>query len=55
VLGGLSPKENRTVPPLRYPDVYRLKRERPDPRRSRSTAAFRDLDASTSTCATSTP
>ena len=28
VLGGLSPKENRTVPPLRYPDVYRLKRER---------------------------
>ena len=29
VLGGLSPKENRTVPPLRYPDVYRLKHERP--------------------------
>lgn len=29
VLGGLSPKENRTVPPLRYPDVYRLKAERP--------------------------
>ncbi len=29
VLGGLSPKENRTVPPLRYPDVYRLKQERP--------------------------
>ena len=25
VLGGLSPKENRTVPPLRYEDVYRLK------------------------------
>lgn len=24
-LGGLSPKENRTVPPLRYEDVYRLK------------------------------
>lgn len=29
VLGGLSPKENRTVPPLRYDDVYRLKGERP--------------------------
>ena len=25
VLHGLSPKENRTVPPLRYDDVYRLK------------------------------
>ena len=30
VLGGLSPKENRTIPPLRYSEVYRLKRERPD-------------------------
>ena len=29
VLGGLSPKENRTVPPLRYPEVYRLKSELP--------------------------
>jgi tRNA-dihydrouridine synthase A len=29
-LHGLSPKENRTVPPLRYGDVHRLKRERPD-------------------------
>lgn len=29
-LQGLSPKENRTVPPLRYDDVYRLKRERPE-------------------------
>ncbi len=28
-LHGLSPRENRTVPPLRYEDVYRLKRERP--------------------------
>lgn len=28
-LQGLSPKENRNVPPLRYPDVHRLKRERP--------------------------
>lgn len=28
-LSGLSPKENRTVPPLRYEDVYRLKRELP--------------------------
>lgn len=28
-LSGLSPKENRTVPPLRYGDVHRLKRDRP--------------------------
>jgi tRNA-dihydrouridine synthase A len=28
-LSGLSPKENRTVPPLRYENVYRLKRDRP--------------------------
>ncbi len=28
-LQGLSPKENRTIPPLRYEDVYRLKREFP--------------------------
>jgi tRNA-dihydrouridine synthase A len=28
-LHGLSPKENRTVPPLRYDDVWRLKAERP--------------------------
>ena len=27
-LQGLSPKENRNIPPLRYDDVYRLKRER---------------------------
>lgn len=30
MLKGLSPKENRDVPPLDYPLVYRLKRERPD-------------------------
>jgi tRNA-dihydrouridine synthase A len=29
-LQGLSPKENRDVPPLNYPLVWRLKRERPD-------------------------
>lgn len=29
ILAGLSPKENREVPPLRYTDVYRLKQERP--------------------------
>jgi tRNA-dihydrouridine synthase A len=29
-LKGLSPKENRDIPPLDYPLVYRLKRERPD-------------------------
>ena len=30
VLGGLSPKENRSVPPLRYADVYRLKHDLPE-------------------------
>ncbi len=29
-LKGLSPKENRNVPPLRYEDVYRLKEEFPE-------------------------
>jgi tRNA-dihydrouridine synthase A len=29
-LNGLSPKENRDIPPLDYPLVYRLKRERPE-------------------------
>jgi len=28
-LQGVSPKDNRSVPPLRYQDVYRLKQERP--------------------------
>jgi tRNA-dihydrouridine synthase A len=29
VLKGLSPRQNREIPPLRYEDVFRLKRERP--------------------------
>ncbi len=29
-LSGLSPKENRTIPPIRYADVHRLKVERPE-------------------------
>jgi tRNA-dihydrouridine synthase A len=29
-LKGLSPRENRDVPPLRYEEVYRLKEERPE-------------------------
>ncbi len=29
-LKGLSPKENRTIPPLRYDDVYKLKQEFPN-------------------------
>ncbi len=29
-LNGLSPKQNRSVPPLRYEDVHRLKREHPE-------------------------
>ena len=30
ILAGLSPKENRSIPPLRYECVYRLKRDFPD-------------------------
>lgn len=30
ILAGLSPKENRSIPPLRYDVVYRLKREFPN-------------------------
>jgi tRNA-dihydrouridine synthase A len=30
VLAGLSPKQNREIPPLNYEHVYRLKRERPE-------------------------
>lgn len=30
ILNGLSPKENREIPPLRYEDVYRLKQEFPE-------------------------
>jgi tRNA-dihydrouridine synthase A len=30
ILKGLSPKENREIPPLKYDYVYRLKREFPD-------------------------
>ncbi len=30
VLGRLSPKQNREIPPLRYPMVYRLKRDFPE-------------------------
>ncbi len=29
-LNGLSPKENREIPPLRHAEVHRLKRERPE-------------------------
>jgi tRNA-dihydrouridine synthase A len=30
ILKGLSPKQNREIPPLDYPRVYRLKKEFPD-------------------------
>jgi tRNA-dihydrouridine synthase A len=30
ILGGLTPKENREIPPLKYAYVYRLKHERPE-------------------------
>lgn len=29
-LSGLSPKQNRTIPPLRHAEVHRLKRDRPE-------------------------
>ena len=43
-LQGLSPKENRTVPPLRYEEVGRLKREFPH-LTIEINGGFRDLDA----------
>ncbi len=43
-LRGLSPKENRTVPPLRYEEVGRLKREFPH-LTIEINGGFRDLDA----------
>ncbi len=43
-LQGLSPKENRTVPPLRYEDVHRLKAERPN-LEVEINGGFVDLDA----------
>jgi tRNA-dihydrouridine synthase A len=30
ILGGLSPKENRSIPPLKYDTVYRIKQDFPD-------------------------
>lgn len=30
ILEGLSPKENREIPPIRYEDVYRFKKEHPN-------------------------
>lgn len=30
ILGGLSPKENRTIPPLQYTTVYRVKQDFPE-------------------------
>lgn len=30
VLAGLDPKQNREIPPLRYDEVYRLKKEKPN-------------------------
>lgn len=44
VLGGLSPRENRDVPPLRYADVYQLKRDFPE-LRIELNGGVRDLTA----------
>lgn len=46
-LQGLSPKENRDVPPLDYPLVHRLKRERPD-RVIAINGGLSDIDAAAS-------
>ncbi|MEM6455732.1 MAG: tRNA dihydrouridine(20/20a) synthase DusA, partial [Acidobacteriota bacterium] len=43
-LSGLSPKENRNVPPLRHPEVWQLKRARPH-LRIETNGGVRDLDA----------
>lgn len=43
-LQGLSPKQNRTIPPLRHTDVYRLAAERPD-LVIETNGGVRDLDA----------
>ena len=43
-LQGLSPKQNRTVPPLRYADVHRLKAELPH-LAVEINGGFKDLDA----------
>ncbi len=43
-LSGLSPKENRRVPPLRHSLVHRLKRERPE-LRIEINGGIRDLEA----------
>ena len=43
-LSGLSPKENRTIPPLRYKDVHRLKHER-QALRVEINGGFRSMDA----------
>lgn len=43
-LSGLSPAQNREIPPLRYEEVYRLKAERPT-LRVEINGGVRDLDA----------
>ena len=30
ILAGLDPKQNRSIPPLRYDEVYRVKKDNPD-------------------------
>ena len=45
-LQGLSPRENRTVPPLRYEDVHRLKAEHPQ-LVIEINGGFQDLDVAT--------
>ena len=43
VLGGLSPVQNRTIPPLRYEDVFQIKKEFPS-LRIEINGGIRDLD-----------
>jgi tRNA-dihydrouridine synthase A len=44
VLAGLSPRQNREVPPLRWGEVHQLKRDRPE-RRIEVNGGIRSLDA----------
>jgi tRNA-dihydrouridine synthase A len=51
ILKGLSPKENREIPPLKYEYAYQLKRDFLTSKSS-STAASRPKPRSMSTCST---
>ena len=53
VLKGLSPKENREIPPLRYDVVHRLKRDFPELHDRHQRRHRRMATRSTASCAPS--